>query len=207
MNLKERQFNGLLVFLAGSIFAYLGASACYGHHRWDKEIPYGNILYGPVVVEMAGDTPAAGIYYLPEKTTLAGFLDLTAPGKDGFLGADLHYILRSGDTVQIDGDKRPEILKMKGATRLALNLPIDINTATRDEMVMVPGIGEKTAGDILALRSAIPGGIRKIDDLLMIKGIKEKRLEKLQRYLCVEKNRSSTPGADISKHGSLNVDK
>jgi competence protein ComEA len=48
----------------------------------------------------------------------------------------------------------------------------------------VPGIGEKTAEKILDQRN-VNGTFGKLDELTLVKGIKEKRLEKLRRYLCI----------------------
>jgi competence protein ComEA len=73
---------------------------------------------------------------------------------------------------------------MAMAKRLALGIPIDINRLTIAEMMLVPGIGEKTAERILECRSE-NGPFRNLDDLTRVKGIKEKRLEKLRPFLCV----------------------
>ncbi len=77
------------------------------------------------------------------------------------------------------------IEKMDAAARLALGLPMDINTAGRDDLVLVPGIGEKTADIIVAAR-AKKNRFGSLEELKEIRGIKEKKLEKLRPYLCVE---------------------
>jgi competence ComEA-like helix-hairpin-helix protein len=53
--------------------------------------------------------------------------------------------------------------------------PIDMNTATREQWVALPGIGEKLADAILAERTR-RGRFISQDDLLAIPGITEKRL-------------------------------
>jgi comEA protein len=64
--------------------------------------------------------------------------------------------------------------------------PININTATSDELQQVPGIGPVTADKILQMRKSY-GAFKSVDDLLSIRGIGKKRLEKMRKYLTVSK--------------------
>jgi len=64
--------------------------------------------------------------------------------------------------------------------------PININTATSEELQQVPGIGPVTAEKILAMRKSY-GAFKSVDDLLAIKGLGKKRLEKMRKYLTVGK--------------------
>jgi competence protein ComEA len=73
---------------------------------------------------------------------------------------------------------------MAAARRLALGIPIDINRSSMQDLVLIPGIGEKTAETILEHKRA-NGMFRKLDELMLVKGIKEKRFEKLRQYLCI----------------------
>lgn len=61
---------------------------------------------------------------------------------------------------------------------------LDVNRASREELEAVPGIGPVLAGRIIEYREK-NGGFNRIDDLLKIKGIGPKTLEKLRRYLAV----------------------
>jgi comEA protein len=62
---------------------------------------------------------------------------------------------------------------------------IDINTAGMKELKSLPGIGEKTAQNILEFREQ-HGRITKADELLDVKGIGEVKLEKIRKYLTIE---------------------
>lgn len=64
--------------------------------------------------------------------------------------------------------------------------PININTANSDELQQVPGIGPVTAEKILQMRKSY-GAFKSVDDLLAIKGLGKKRLEKMRKYLTVSK--------------------
>jgi competence protein ComEA len=61
---------------------------------------------------------------------------------------------------------------------------VNLNTATLDELVAVPGIGEKRAQDILDARKA-RGGFKSLEELLELRGIGPANLEKLRPYLSV----------------------
>ena len=63
--------------------------------------------------------------------------------------------------------------------------PINLNTATADQLEEVPGIGPATAQKILDTRKSY-GAFKSVDDLLSIKGIGQKRLDKMRKYLTVE---------------------
>ena len=64
--------------------------------------------------------------------------------------------------------------------------PININTATAADLQQVPGIGPSTAQKILDTRKSY-GTFKSVDDLLAIKGIGPKKLDKMRKYLTVGK--------------------
>ncbi len=187
MGLKDRQLSGLMIMALMAMIVYGAVSTRFWKNNAEEEIPYGSIRSGPVVVELAGEVPQAGIYYLPEKTTLAEFIALTGVSSQMPAERESTFSLTSGNSVRIGPDGRVTLGKMRGTLRLALNLPLDINTATYEEMLMVPGIGEKTARQIMTLRNSQERGLRNLNELMKIRGIKEKRLEALRRYFYIEK--------------------
>jgi len=64
--------------------------------------------------------------------------------------------------------------------------PINLNTATAAELQQVPGIGPSTADKILQMRKSY-GAFKTVDDLRAVRGIGEKRLAKMRKYLTVGK--------------------
>jgi competence ComEA-like helix-hairpin-helix protein len=72
--------------------------------------------------------------------------------------------------------------------------PVNINTATSEELQQVPGIGPATAEKILQMRKSY-GAFKSVDDLLAIRGLGQKRLEKMRRYLTVAKPPQAKSGA------------
>jgi competence ComEA-like helix-hairpin-helix protein len=67
--------------------------------------------------------------------------------------------------------------------------PVNINTATSEELQQVPGIGLATAEEILQMRKS-HGAFKSVDDLLAIRGLGAKRLEKMCKYLVAGKTNS-----------------
>ena len=86
--------------------------------------------------------------------------------------------------------------------------PINLNTANAAQLELVPGIGPSTAEKILQARKSY-GSFKDVDDLLAIRGIGQKRLDKMRKYLTVGSTTTakkasggsapSTPGAAKGK--------
>ena len=62
--------------------------------------------------------------------------------------------------------------------------PVDINVANIKELQQVPGIGPKTAQAIVDFRQK-SGRFHRVEDLLAIKGISARKLEKMRPYVKV----------------------
>ena len=62
---------------------------------------------------------------------------------------------------------------------------ININTASKEELVALPGIGATLAERILAYRET-GGEFGSVDDLQNVKGISKKKLEKLKPHVTVQ---------------------
>jgi competence protein ComEA len=76
--------------------------------------------------------------------------------------------------------------------------PVNLNTATSEELQLVPGIGPVTAEKILQMRKSY-GAFKSVDDLTAIRGIGPKRLEKMRKYLTVGKAASQSKPASANK--------
>ena len=70
--------------------------------------------------------------------------------------------------------------------------PLDLNTATVEQLEQLPGIGPGTAKAIIRFREK-SGPFQRVEDLLAIRGITKKRLEKLRPYVFVAPPTTSKP--------------
>jgi DNA uptake protein ComE-like DNA-binding protein len=62
---------------------------------------------------------------------------------------------------------------------------IDLNSASRDQLLSLPGVGPATADKILAQREIQP--FRRPEDIMRIKGIGVKKFEKMRPFIVVQR--------------------
>lgn len=61
---------------------------------------------------------------------------------------------------------------------------VNLNTATKEQLMTLPGVGEAKATSIIEYREA-EGGFKTIEDIMNISGIKEGLFEKIKDYIKV----------------------
>ncbi len=62
---------------------------------------------------------------------------------------------------------------------------VNLNEASVDQIMLLPGVGRTTAERIIAFRKEY-GSFKKIEDIMLVKGIGEKKFLSLKPYLAVE---------------------
>ncbi|PZE22906.1 helix-hairpin-helix domain-containing protein [Paenibacillus xerothermodurans] len=63
---------------------------------------------------------------------------------------------------------------------------IPLNTATMQQLMDLPGIGESKANAIIAYREQVGGQFHSVEQLLEVKGIGDKVLAKMKPYLTLD---------------------
>ena len=107
------------------------------------------------------------------RRALAGFLSA---------GAAILALLLSPSTALAGGSAGPA--DSARATEVMLTGVVNINTASAQELQLLPGIGEPRARAVIEQRKR-RGGFKRVEELLEVKGIGEARLSKLRRHLAV----------------------
>jgi|YNPNPStandDraft_1061719.scaffolds.fasta_scaffold00215_22 competence protein ComEA len=143
----------------------------------------------PVFVEMTGEVARPGVYAFPAPPTLSEVWR-QAGGPEPAPAS--HLKLASGTTVAVDRQGHFTLRRMAGTQLLTLGLVLDLNTATREDLEALPGVGPVLAGRIVEHREA-HGPFRQVDDLLGVPGIGPKKLEQLKPFLGLETGNASAP--------------
>src|ERR1700758_2449621 len=79
-----------------------------------------------------------------------------------------------------------------GAQKKPPSKPVDLNAATIKELQELPGVGQVTAQRIIDMRQK-SGHFRRVEDLLAIRGISQKKLDAMRPYVTVSASPATPP--------------
>jgi competence protein ComEA len=140
-----------------------------------------------VAVHVAGRVRHPGLARLPAGSRVQ---DAIRAAGGPTPGADLDAInlarkLTDGEQVRVPGpgDPAPPPPPDGASGPATPSAPLDLNTATVEQLDTLPGVGEVTAGRIVAYRSAHP--FTTVDELLEVPGIGQRRFEQLKDLVTV----------------------
>ncbi|MCT4585038.1 MAG: helix-hairpin-helix domain-containing protein [Peptostreptococcaceae bacterium] len=145
-----------------------------------------------IIIYISGEVKNPGVVEIEEDKRLkdaieevGGFLD-EADTKNINLAMKLedegHYIIPKIGELKTDTKNEAIVntIDKKANNKSKSNL-ININNASKQELIELPGIGEVTANKIIDFRSK--NKFSNVNDLLMIDGIGEKKLEKIKAFI------------------------
>lgn len=183
INIPAGQIQGIIalciIMAVIPFFKYL-----YLHYFNYNPPDYTDQFAGSLPVEIIEQRGKSGIYFIYPGTSArqllnyAGFEDLNV---DDFVVSRGMKIVVRKEEAEID---KVIVSEMEPFRKIALGIPIDINEAVKEDLVLINGIGEVTATKIIELRRKL-GRFKNIEQLKQVKGIKEKKLSRLRKYLFV----------------------
>jgi competence protein ComEA len=134
-------------------------------------------LVRQLVVDVAGAVRRPGLYHLAEGTRIADAVAAAggATGKADVTLVNLAAPLADGEQVLVPARGAAE---SAGATPSA-TAPVDLNTASAEQLDALPGVGPATAQKIIDYRQA-HGPFRSIDELEGVPGIGPSKLAQLK---------------------------
>jgi competence protein ComEA len=141
-----------------------------------------------VAVHVAGRVRRPGLVRLPAGSRVH---DAIRAAGGVTAGADLDAInlarkLTDGEQIRVPAPGDPAPPPDPAATPggpAAPSAPLDLNTATLEQLDALPGVGEVTATRIITYRSAHP--FTTVDELLEVPGIGQRRFEQLKDLVTV----------------------
>ena len=145
-----------------------------------KADPGGEEKEGSIWVYVCGEVASPGVYELQEGDRITHAIEaaggLTEAAGQVYLNQAAH--LTDGQRIYVPSD-------MADAGMGKDTGIINLNTATKAELLSLSGIGESRAEAIIAYRET-NGGFRKIEDLKKVDGIKEGIFQKIREQITVE---------------------
>ena len=152
-----------------------------------------------IYVDVTGAVKAPGVYTLPTGSRVFEAIALAGGAREDASLENLNQagILQDGQQIRVYTEKEAAQMAQQGSLP---SLPgaetaagqkesqeaskVNINTAGKDELMTLTGIGETRAEAILAYRQEA-GGFQAPEDLMQVEGIKEKTFEKLKDQITV----------------------
>jgi hypothetical protein len=185
MQVSERQRLGALIVLMASLFVYLGALIHERHPFPVSPLSWGDQRPGMIAIELTGKRGADGIYFFPEAMAFTQLQRITGHEVTGENSGFAQARRPAGPALSVSvAEGMLKISDMPSVKRLVLGLPVDLNRATEEDLCLVPGIGESLAYQIIQLRN-LKGAFEGLEDLKAVPGIKERKLQNLEKYLFV----------------------
>lgn len=138
------------------------------------------------IVEIKGEVMKPGVYAMKKDSRLN---DLVLEAGGASPDANLRHInlairLIDGDSFYIPNLDEEESSSGNSGGTESKDKTIDLNKATKEELMSVPGIGPSTADNIINYREEA-GRFNSVDDLLNVDRIGDKTLEKIRSYFIV----------------------
>jgi DNA uptake protein ComE-like DNA-binding protein len=181
MTISESKLKGLVAVCL--ILAIIPFISLISRFIFKYKIPaFTNQCNNCIAIEIIENNQSAGVYFVPQGTSVNQLLKsagIRETSKNNFK-------LKTGMKLEIQSANDVTIKEIPSDEKISVGLPIDINRAKEQDLIMIKGIGPVTAQRIVELRKKL-NGIKDIKQLMEIKGIKEKRIKEIQKYLYVKK--------------------
>ena len=135
-------------------------------------------------MHVCGAVKNPGVYKIKEGSRICDIIALAGGGtSDSAVDTlNLARVLKDEERIfvpTIQEAETIEVLEKKGSQK------INLNTATKEQLMTLSGIGEAKAEDIIAYR-AENGDFQTIEDIMKISGIKEAAFQKIKDKIMVK---------------------
>lgn len=139
-----------------------------------------------IIVEIKGEVQKPGVYAMPVNSRLNDLLAFSGGVSDfaNLRNVNLAMKIEDGESFYIPSihDEEEEIVL---GDQKQEDGKIDLNKASREDLMSVTGIGPATADNILAYREEV-GKFNSVDELVHVNRIGDKTLEKIRDFFIVK---------------------
>ena len=131
---------------------------------------------GQIIVDVEGEILNPGVYQLPAGSRVSDAIRAAGGFTDSAVALTINQAQTLSDGEQIivssvDATKEDSLTEDDGL--------VNINNASKDELMTLPGIGESRAEDIISYRDT-NGGFKSAEDIKNVPGIKEGLYKKIK---------------------------
>lgn len=148
-----------------------------------------------IYVYICGEVANPGVYELSEDSRIYEAVDAAGGFTENAARESINLASKVSDGMQITIYNKEEAASLPaGGTSAGKNSGqeqmsgssslVNLNTATKEELMTLKGIGESKAEDIIRYREK-SGGFKKIEDIMKISGIKEAGFQKIKDSITV----------------------
>ena len=134
-----------------------------------------------IYVYICGEVATPGVYELSENSRIYEAVDAAGGFTENAARESVNLASKVSDGMQITIYNKEEAASLPAGGSSGL---VNLNTATKEELMTLKGIGESKAEDIIRYREK-SGGFKKIEDIMKISGIKEAGFQKIKDNITV----------------------
>ncbi|WP_349669846.1 helix-hairpin-helix domain-containing protein [Lacrimispora sp.] len=141
-------------------------------------------------VHICGEVAAPGVYELEEGSRIFQAVAVAGGFTENAAADSLNMAesVKDGMKIQVPNQEEAQKLLNEGADFSGSfqegRRKVNLNTAKKDELMTLRGVGEAKADDIIRYRES-HGGFQKIEDIMKISGIKEAAFQKIKDDITV----------------------
>ncbi len=133
-----------------------------------KPIVLENVQSDTIHVTVIGNVESPGQIELPLYSSIQDALDVVGLTEDADISSlNPQTVLKDHDLIDIPSKQDAQVIK------------ISINTGTKEELMLIPGVGESTAENIISYRNQ-NGLFQTIEDIMEVKGIGQAKFDKMK---------------------------
>ena len=160
----------------------------------ETQVEVDNSKAAGIYVYICGEVAAPGVYELSEDSRIYEAVDAAGGFTENAARESVNLASKVSDGMQITIYNKEEAASLPAGSGSAVGNTgqggtsgsglVNLNTATKEELMTLKGIGEAKAEDIIRYREK-SGGFKKIEDIMKISGIKEAGFQKIKDNITV----------------------